>query len=80
MRAISIPVTDDGTECNLGYIAEFKLTADSDYTRFYPDPTASPIVITGLLDDSMYDLRITRKCCNGSYSAPTLTTVDTTIP
>jgi hypothetical protein len=78
MRLISIPITDDGTECNEGYIVEYKLTADSDYTRVFPDQIGTPVVITGLLDDVSYDVRVTRKCCNGSYSAPTLSTVITT--
>lgn len=79
MRKITIPITDDDTECNQGYIAEYKLTSDSEYTRVFPDPTGSPIEIVGLLDDVEYNVRITRKCCNGSYSPVTSTVVDTTI-
>lgn len=79
MRKVTIPVTDDGSECNQGYIAEYKLTADSEYTRQFPDPITAPIVIVGLNDDAEYDIRITRKCCNGSFSSLTEIVVDTTI-
>lgn len=79
MRKVTIPVDDHETECNEGYIVEYKLTGEVDYTRQYPDPITEPIVITNLLDDSEYDIRITRKCCNGSESDPTEIVVDTTI-
>lgn len=79
MRSITIPITDDTTECNEGYIVEYKITTDVDYTRVFPDQLGSPVVITGLLDDTLYDVRVTRKCCNGSFSTPTTDVVDTTI-
>lgn len=79
MTKITIPITDDGTVCNVGYIAEYKLTTDTEYTRVFPDPTGTPIVITNLLDSMLYDVRITRKCCDGvTFSTPTTTVVDTT--
>ena len=80
MRLIRIPITDDGTVCNTGYVAEYKLTSDSEYTRLFPDPTGTPILFTNMLDDSEYDIRVYRKCCNGNLSASTTTVVDTTIP
>jgi hypothetical protein len=78
MMKILIPITDDGTECNEGYIVEYKLTSDTDYTRVFPDQLGTPVEITGLLDDVSYDVRVTRKCCNGTLSDPTIDTVITT--
>lgn len=81
MRVITIPITDDGTVCNNGYIVQYKLASlpDSDFIRIVPDPIISPIVIQNLEDDTEYTVRITRKCCDGSESDYTETDVTTTV-
>lgn len=79
MRIATIPITDDGTVCNTGYIVDYKLNSDVSFTRLYPDPVTSPIEIQNLEDDQMYTVRIYRKCCNGGTSNYTETEFTTTI-
>lgn len=78
-RNVSIPITDDGDQCNNGYIVEYKLQGVMEYTVLYPQQFVSPITINGLLDDSVYDLRIMRVCCDGTTSDWAETTFDTTL-
>lgn len=79
MRTLVIPITDDGTVCNIGYIAEYQFTGAVDWTTVTPNPTESPIVITGLEDDTAYSVRITRLCCDGTESDYSSFDVTTTV-
>lgn len=79
MRQASITITDDGDVCNIGYVVEYKLSTDVEYTQLYPNPLASPIVIQNLEDDVVYNVRIGRLCCNGDTSDWSTVDVDTTI-
>lgn len=79
MRKATLPIDDDADVCNTGYIVEYKLTGDVDYTRLYPDPMGDTVLLQNLDDDVTYDVRIKRKCCNGDTSAWATLTLDTTL-
>lgn len=79
MRKVEVEITDDADVCHTGYIVNYKLTGEVSYTRLFPDPTASPFIISGLLDDSEYDLQVYRMCCDGQTSLATTTTFTTNL-
>jgi len=79
MRKATIPIDDDADVCNTGYIVEYKLSSEVDYTRLYPDPFGNRVVLQNLADDEAYNVRIKRKCCNGDTSSWTNITIDTTL-
>lgn len=75
VKKIVQEIADDSTECTQYYKVEYKLTSETAYNMFiaFSSPITTPIV----LDNSEYDLRITRYCCNGGISAPLELVVDT---
>lgn len=79
MRKATIPIDDFNDHCSEGFIVEYKLAGEVDYTRLFPDPLITPVVITNLADDMTYDVRIKRKCCDGQQSNWTTVSVDTTL-
>jgi hypothetical protein len=79
MRKATIPIEDIADNCSEGYIVEYKISTEPDYTRLLPDPFVSPVLIQNLQDDTEYNVRIKRKCCNGDVSAWTTITIDTTL-
>ena len=79
MRTPTIPIYDYIDHCAEGFVVEYKLTGATDYTRVFPDPITTPIVLTNLQDDSDYDVRIKRKCCDALQSSWTSIVVDTTL-
>jgi hypothetical protein len=79
MRTLTIPIDDDGTECSQGYQVQYKLAAIPDWTDWLPNPTASPIIITGLEDDVAYNVRYRRLCCDGTISDYVQIDVTTTV-
>lgn len=70
------PITDDSTECSQYYKVEYKLSTETAYNTF--NAFDSPITIANVLDASVYDVRITRYCCNGGVSAPLILSINTT--
>jgi hypothetical protein len=78
-KKITIPITDHETEgvCSIYYRTEYKLTTEGGY-HLLPDVYTPPVVINNLVDDTEYDVRITRFCCDGSQSVPLELTVNTT--
>jgi hypothetical protein len=74
-KKITIPLIDHADNCTGYYLVEYKLTGESGYTSF--TSFTDQVVINNLADDSTYDVRITRNCCNGIASAPLVLTVDT---
>lgn len=78
-RKITIPIDDDDDQCKQGYIVQYKLSAETSYQQVFPDPLYGPVVLENLADDSTYNIRIKRKCCNGTISDWTSVTVDTTL-
>lgn len=79
--AIKVSLIDskynDGSTCTTSYYIEYKKTVDSNY-MVLGTQYASPLVIDNLDDDTSYDFRITRTCCNGVIATPTITTITTT--
>lgn len=78
MRTLTIIIDDNDSVCSQGYQVQYKLTTDVDYTDWTPDPITAPIVITGLDDDTNYNVRVRRLCCDGTISDWTLLDVNTT--
>lgn len=76
MKKIVIPITDHDANCTTRYLVEWKLTGDTGYSSMIW--TNDQIEINNVQDASVYDVRITRYCCNGSISAPLILSVDTT--
>jgi len=76
-KYIQIPISDHDTNCSIYYLVEYKLSTDTGYNSFNW-ATAPPIKINNVIDDSTYDVRITRFCCDGSQSAPLVLSIDTT--
>ena len=69
MVNVSIEIADHDTECTSYYQVEYKLPSDPNYTPG-ANQFDSPIVITNLQSDTVYEFKITRFCCNGQYSTP----------
>lgn len=75
--AKKIFIIDSETECTQSYNVELKQTSDSVFVPL-PIQYSSPIVIDNLEDDTSYDVRITRKCCDGVNATPVVSTIVTT--
>lgn len=76
-RKITIPITDHNSHCSTGYTVGYKLEGETLWIeRPYFIP---PFKISNLLDDTLYNIRITRTCCDGITSAPLELSIDTTI-
>lgn len=73
MISVTIPITDDGDQCNSFYGVEYKRDSDAGYTQA-PNALSAPIVIDNLDDETPYTFRITRYCCNGNYSGVLIVT------
>lgn len=78
MRTLTIPIDDNGIVCNEGYNVQYKLAAAMEWTD-WPDALTSPIVITGLEDDTAYNVRVRRLCCDGTVSEWEQIDVTTTV-
>lgn len=65
--AVEISGTHDA-ECTNYYKAEYKKDFETVYTTVVPNPTAFPFNITGLDACQTYNVRVTRRCCNGQDS------------
>jgi hypothetical protein len=75
MKQITIPITDHADNCTAYYNVEYKLSTDIAYNSF--KAFTDRVVISNVFDASVYNVRITRYCCNGSSSAPLTLIVDT---
>lgn len=67
MFGVTLTFSND-SECTLYYIVEYKKDFETQYTAINPNPTASPVTITDLDACTTYNVRITRRCCNGQNS------------
>lgn len=74
-KKITIPLTDHEDNCTGYYLVEYKITGEVGYNTIttYTDQ----VTINNVADDSIYDVRVTRHCCNGGISAPLLLSIDT---
>lgn len=75
-KKITIPITDHDENCTQYYLVEYKLTGAAGYSSFHS--FTNEVIVSNLEDESTYDVRITRFCCNGSSSAALELEVDTT--
>lgn len=75
-KTITIPIPNHDDNCTVYYFVEYKLNSDVNYNSFqwYTDRVEIPNVA----DNSVYDVKITRYCCNGGTSAPLVLSIDTT--
>lgn len=77
----SIPITETSpaidSECTFYYLVEYRLSGDIGYSSF--TTSDNPIVISPLVSEETYNVRITRYCCNGAISGTATTNVDTTL-
>lgn len=78
-RKVTIPISDEGDACSQGYVVQYKLDGSVDWTTLFPQPVAGPIVINNLLDDTVYNMRFKRLCCDGQESGWSEINVDTTV-
>lgn len=65
-----------------GYQVQYKTFSETEYTTVSPNPTSSPVVISGLLDETTYEGIIKSDCGNGLYGEeiPFVVTGDVVIP
>jgi hypothetical protein len=79
-QTLTIPIDDHSTACTMYYLVQYKFNGDVGYfftDKFYD----SPIVLQNMQDSAVYDIRITRYCCNGSTADPVdITTSTTPVP
>lgn len=78
-RIIYIVVADEEDTCNEGYIVEYKLDTDVEWTTLTPNPQGSPIEIPNLDDDVLYNVRYRRICCDGTISEYEEVNITTTV-
>ena len=70
---------NDGETCTKSYYVEVKkASSDSYQIALAPVQYSSPIVVENLDDDTAYNIRITRTCCDGSVASPVIINVTTT--
>lgn len=78
-RKITIPITDhnDAGVCSLFYTVEYQLNGETGWTETITyEP---PVVLTNMLDDVIYNVRITRNCCDEIPSSPLELTINTAL-
>lgn len=78
-KRITIPITDHNTDgvCTQYYQVEYKINGEAGYS-FSQMMLTTPIVLNNMLDDTLYDFRITRVCCDDVASTPAIFQIDTT--
>lgn len=79
-RRITIPIANHEADgiCTAYYIVEYRMNGEDGYS-FMQQMFDSPFVLDNLLDDTIYDFRITRYCCNEISSPPYSFQVNTTL-
>lgn len=70
LRTLNIVITDHNAPgvCTQGYLVQKKATGDPGFTLVNTQYD-SPIVITGLAENTQYEISIQRICCDGSSQA-----------
>lgn len=83
MRDITFNIDDHvqspQTTCTQYYVVEYKPTYQENWLRLLPNPMDSPFEIRNLLDDTVYDISVSRVCCDGNQSPASTSTFDTTL-
>lgn len=82
---IKIPVNDHDDVCATHYLVEYKQDTEPSYSSLQNQiavedgsPPQWVLIVENLVEDVLYDIRVTRYCCDGTVSTPTTTTVLTT--
>lgn len=80
MATLTIPITNHNEEgvCTQSYGLTYKFDGAAEilFSRIY---YTSPIVLDNLAEDNSYEVTITRTCCDGSSSIPTVFVVSTVV-
>lgn len=76
-RDLIINISDHDTSCTLYYLVQYKLSTETSFTTF--QWFDGNIEIYNAADDSLYDIYVTRYCCNGSIASPSYIQKDTTV-
>lgn len=79
----TIYITDttfnDGNTCTKSYYVEVKKASEENYQpALQATQYSSPIEIPNLDDDTAYNVRVTRSCCDGSIATPLVINITTT--
>lgn len=76
-QQISIPINDTpGSPCVSFYTVEYKFDGQPTYILYPQQFYISPIVLEGFQDGALYNIRITRTCCDGVVSDPVEITIE----
>lgn len=84
-RKAIIPILDHNTDgvCSLYYTVRYKLRANASWTtlnqqqpQLYGSPAQYCFILDALVDNTDYDVEITRHCCEGVNSTPVTTSFD----
>lgn len=70
-------VVGSPAECVSFYMVEYKLSSDAGYTSG-GNQTTLPLMLYNLLEDAIYNVRVTPMCCNQQYGDPLIFNVSTT--
>lgn len=78
-RKITIPITDHDAAgvCTAQYTVQYRKSGQTGWNT--NTTLLQPIEITNLEDDTLYEVRVIRECCDGIVSAPLNMNVNTTI-
>lgn len=78
-RKISIPITDHNATgvCTALYRVQYRKSGDAGWNS--TEHITQPIELTNLEDDTLYEVNITRQCCDGVESVALTMNIDTTI-
>lgn len=78
-RRITIPITNHNADgiCTSYYLVEYRINGEPGYS-FSQQMYTSPVVLDNMQDDTLYDFRITRGCCDGVSSTPLIFQLMTT--
>lgn len=76
-KAAQIPILDENTleGCTQFYIVRYKGQGTDIWQTLSPNPLRQPITIENLFAGGLYDVEITRSCCNGLESSPVALTL-----
>jgi len=73
---VTIPIVGN-TDCTNAMIVDYKKSTETQWTRLDPAPIGDTIVLNNLSDNTTYNIRGVKQCCNGQYSTQTLINVTT---
>jgi len=69
MATLNINFTPPSPAPLAGYDVRYRVFGTTDYTTITPNPTSSPVIVTGLLEETTYEGVIRSDCGDGLYSS-----------